>query len=63
MSSEKTVKVRVLRDFQERVYPGEEIMMTEAQANLRLESGHVEMFDDSVSDDTTEEDEEEADHN
>lgn len=55
MSEKKTVKVTVLRDFQERVYPGEEIMMTEAQAEVRLESGEVELWEEPVPDDTSEE--------
>ncbi len=55
MSDKKTVKVTVLRDFLVRVYPGEEIMLTQEQADLRIEEGLAELSVEPVPDGTSEE--------
>jgi|GEM_PF-2643745 len=46
MAEKKTVKARVIRDFLERVYPGEEIMVSPARAALLEEEGRIEILPD-----------------
>ena len=46
MAEKKTVKVRVQRDFLDRVFPGEEIMMSPARAEAYADDGLVEILEE-----------------